>query len=56
MFETTKVGNKNATLVKKDNCFQKSYNPDEQLKVSMKQQMIVDQQERDIKVNIRVWA
>ncbi|CDP17097.1 unnamed protein product [Coffea canephora] len=44
-----KVGNKNATLVKKDNCFQKSYNPDKQLKVCMKQQMIVDQQERDIK-------
>lgn len=55
IFEITKVGSKNVTLVKKDDCFQKS-NPDEQLKnASMKQQMIADQQERDIKVNTTVW-
>ncbi|KAL3517404.1 hypothetical protein ACH5RR_019993 [Cinchona calisaya] len=43
-----KVGNRNATLVRKDDCFQKT--ADEKLKnVFVKQQKIVDQQERDIK-------
>ncbi|KAL3531505.1 hypothetical protein ACH5RR_010827 [Cinchona calisaya] len=45
-----KVENKSTTLVKKDDCFQISCKSDEHLKsISLKQQVIVDQQEREVK-------
>lgn len=46
----TKVENKNVTLLKKDDCLHKSSMADEQKGISQKQKMIVDRQQRDIKV------
>ncbi|WJZ90408.1 hypothetical protein VitviT2T_009554 [Vitis vinifera] len=45
----TKIEDKNVALIKKGECFRKSFVPDEELKGRiLKQQMIFDQQQRDI--------